>query len=314
MSDLPAPRKHTAGASEAMSREPTLTRDRALLLAPTVLVIGFFLVLPITLILVYSFLTAGTYGGVEWIFSTDAYVQFLFEEDFLTEQLTFQTAYLSIYFRSFAQAVVATLACLLIGFPTAYFIATRPASTRTVWVFLITIPYWVNLLIRTVSMLFIIRDEGPLNATLIGAGLISEPIHIAYTDFAVGLGLVYSYLPFMVLPIYAAIERFNFALVEAAHDLYANRWTTLRRVVLPVVKPGVIAGCLLVFIPSLGSFIAPDLLGGGKNLMIGNLIALQFQGSRNWPFGSAAAVILLTVVLVVLILFARRQAGQTEVH
>ena len=163
-------------------------------------------------------------------------------------------------------------------------------------------------------MLFIIRDEGPLNSFLINLGLVDAPIRLAYTDFAIGLGLVYSYLPFMVLPIYAAIERFDFRLVEAGHDLYADRWTILRQIVIPLTKPGIIAGSLLVFIPSLGSFIAPDLLGGGKNLMIGNTIALQFQSSRNWPFGSAAAVILLTIVLVVLVVFARRaqQAAVAE--
>ena len=286
-----------------------LSRERLWLLSPTLLMIGFFLVIPLCLIVVYSFLTPGTYGGVEWIGSTAAYVQFLFEEDFLSEELTFHSAYLEIYFGSFVQAVTATVACLILGFPTAYFIATRPPRQRTLWVFLVTIPYWVNLLIRTVSMLFIIRDEGPLNALLLEIGLIATPLRIAYTDFAIGLGLVYSYLPFMVLPIYAAIERFNFSLVEAAHDLYADRWTTLREVILPAVKPGVIAGSLLVFIPSLGSFIAPDLLGGGKQLMIGNLIALQFQGSRNWPFGAAAAVILLSIVLIVLMLFTRKQAA-----
>jgi spermidine/putrescine transport system permease protein len=130
---------------------------------------------------------------------------------------------------------------------------------------------------------------------------------MAYTNFGVGLGLVYSYLPFMVLPIYASLERFDFRLMEAAYDLYSDRWTILRKIVLPITRPGIIAGSLLVFIPSLGSFIAPDLLGGGKNLMIGNLVALQFQGSRNWPFGSASAVILITIVMIVLIVFARRR-------
>ncbi len=281
---------------------------RLLLFAPAFIVIVGFLVVPLGFIVVYSFLTPGTYGGIVWRFSTDAYVQFLFERDLFTQELQFTSAYLSIYWRSFLQALAATIASFIIGFPTAYFIATRPPAQRTAWVFLITVPYWVNLLIRTVSMLFIIRDEGPLNHGLITLGLISEPLRIAYTDFAVGLGLTYSYLPFMVLPIYAAIERFDFRLMDAAYDLYADRWAILVHVVLPMVKPGIIAGCLLVFIPSLGAFIAPDLLGGGRNLMIGNLIALQFQGSRNWPFGSAAAVILLTMVLIVLVVFARRQA------
>ena len=159
-------------------------------------------------------------------------------------------------------------------------------------------------------MLFIIRDEGPLNYLLIWLGAVETPVRIAYTDFAVGLALVYSYLPFMVLPIYAAIERFDFRLMEAAYDLYAGRWTILREIILPVAKPGIIAGALLVFIPSLGSFLAPDILGGGKNLMIGNMIALQFQGSRNWPFGSAAAVILMGVVLIALMIFVRQQLRQ----
>lgn len=295
------------GGAQTKSAAP-ISRGRLLLLSPAILAICFFLVTPLIFIITYSFLTPGTYGGIEWVFSTDAYVQFLFERDLFTEDLVFSTAYLSIYSRSALQAIVATGICLVIGFPTAYFIATRPLSQRTAWVFLITVPYWINLLIRTVSMLFIIRDEGPINHALIGIGLISEPIRMAYTDFGIALGLVYSYLPFMVLPIYASIERFDFRLMEAAYDLYSDRWTILRKIVLPITKPGIIAGSLLVFIPSLGSFIAPDLLGGGKNLMIGNLIALQFQGSRNWPFGSAAAVILMTVVLIVLIIFARRRA------
>ncbi len=284
-----------------------LSKNRGLLLSPALIAIALFLVAPLGFILIYSLLTPGTYGGVVWTFTPDAYIQFLFERDLFTEELQFSSAYLTIYGRSFLQAVVATFIGLIIGFPTAYFIATRPESQRNLWVFLITVPYWVNLLIRTVSMLFIIRNEGPLNAVLIEIGLIDTPLQIAYTNFAVALGLVYSYLPFMVLPIYASIERFDFRIVEAAHDLYADRWTTLRKIIIPITKPGIVAGSLLVFIPSLGSFIAPDLLGGGKNLMIGNMIALQFQGSRNWPFGSAAAVILMTIVLIVLMLFVRRQ-------
>lgn len=285
-----------------------VAQGRWRLLLPALLVILLGQCLPLVIVLVYSFLSPGTYGGVVWEPSLEAYVQLLFERDIFDETLVFTTAYLEIYGRSLAQAVIATLACFLIGFPTAYFIATRPARQREVWVLIVTVPYWVNLLIRTIAMLFIIRDEGPLNALLLWAGLVQAPLRIAYTDFAIGLGLVYSYLPFMVLPIYAAIERLDFRLVEAAHDLYAGRWTVLRRIILPLARPGIVAGCLLVFIPSLGAFIAPDLLGGGKNLMVGNMIALQFQGSRNWPFGSAAAVVLMTVVLVALVLYVRQVA------
>ncbi len=282
-------------------------RLRRLLLLPALLTILLFLVVPLGFVLVYSFLTPGTYGGVVWEFSTDAYLQFLFERDLFDESLTFNPAYLQIYARSFLQAAVATVSSLIVGLPTAYFIATRSPAQRQAWLLLVTVPYWVNLLIRTVSMLFLIRDEGPINAALLALGLVDRPLRIAYTNFAIGLGLFYSYLPFMVLPIYAAIERFDFRLVDAAYDLYADRWTILRKVVLPVVRPGIVAGCLLVFIPGIGAFIAPDLLGGGKNLMVGNLIALQFQSSRNWPFGSAAAIILLSIVLLALMAFVRQQ-------
>ncbi len=289
----------------------TISKGQLYLLSPAVILISLFLILPLSLIVIFSFLEPGTYGGVEWIFTTKAYIQFLFEEDFITEKLVFNADYLTIFGNSLLLATTSTVLCLLIGFPTAYFIATRPERTRTIWLFAVTIPYWVNLLIRTVAMLFLLRDQGPINALLMKLGVISEPLHIAYSNFAIGLGLFYSYLPFMVLPIYASIERMDFAQVEAAHDLYANRWTTLRHIIIPAVKPGIIAGCLLVFIPSLGAFIAPDILGGGKSLMIGNLIALQFQGSRNWPFGAALAVILLTIILIVLMVVARRSARES---
>ena len=164
----------------------------------------------------------------------------------------------------------------------------------------------MNLLIRTVSLKFLIRDNGPLNEALIGLGLLDHPLPLVNTNLAVQLGLFYSYLPFMVLPIYAAVERYNFALAEAAADLYAGRWTILREIVLPVVRPGIVAGCILVFVPSLGAFLAPDLLGGAKTYMIGSLIDEQFKGSQgNWPFGAAIAVILMTMVLIVLLAQAR---------
>ena len=282
------------------------------LISPSMIMIGFFLLIPLSIVLVYSFLQPGTYGGVEWNFSLDAYKQFLFEEDFITEELVFNSAYLQIFARSFVQATIATLFCFLIGFPTAYFIATRPIKTQSLWLFAITIPYWVNLLVRTISMLFIIRDQGPLNEFLMYLGFIDDPLKIAYTPFAVSLGLFYSFLPFMVLPIYTALSRFDMSLLTAAHDLYASRWAALRHVLIPSVSHGIYAGCLLVFIPSIGAFIAPDLLGGGKQLMIGNLIALQFQGSRNWPFGAATAIILLVFILITLFVFSLRKKGDDK--
>nr|WP_319948195.1 ABC transporter permease [uncultured Shimia sp.] len=288
----------------------TYKEARTWLLMPSWLVLSLLSLIPVCLMLTYSFLTKEFRGGVIWEFSLAAYDQFFFDRGlFGDEAPIFEWTYVSIFWRSIWQAGAATLLSLVIGFPTAFFIATRSEKSRPLWVFLVTIPYWVNLLIRTVSMKFLLRDQGPLNDFLMSIGLIDSPIHIINTNFAVQLGLFYSYLPFMVLPIYAAVERYNFALSEAAADLYATKWVTLRRVLLPAVKPGVIAGCILVFVPSLGSFLAPDLLGGAKNFMIGSLVEEQFKGNAgNWPFGAAVSMILLTLVLIVLLVFARQQA------
>ena len=297
-------------ASGGSATTDTYKEARTWLLMPAWVTLSILVLAPVAMMLVYSFLTKEFRGGVIWEFSLAAYDQFFCDRGlFGDEPCTIEWTYLQIFWRSIWQAGAATLLSLAIGFPTAYFIATRPEHTRPMWVFLITIPYWVNLLIRTVSMKFLLRDQGPLNDFLINIGLIDSPIHIVNTNFAVQLGLFYSYLPFMVLPIYAAVERYNFSLSEAAADLYATKWVTLRRVLLPAVKPGVIAGCILVFVPSMGSFLAPDLLGGAKNFMIGSLIEEQFKGNAgNWPFGAAASMILMTMVLVLLLLYARQQA------
>jgi spermidine/putrescine transport system permease protein len=301
------------GGAPGRGGGPAVPGDRPLtvpLLLPAWAVIGVFLVVPVGLMVVYSFLTQGFRGGVVWEFSLAAYDRFFFDRGlFGDEPPRLQWDYLRIFWRSLWQAGLATLLCLIVGFPTAWFIATRPARARTAWLFLITVPYWVNLLIRTVSLRFLIRDQGPVNALLMNLGVIDAPITMLNTNFAVQLGLFYSYLPFMVLPIYAALERYNFALSEAAADLGAGRWATLAEVVIPSIRPGIVAGCLLVFIPSLGAFLAPDLLGGAKTYMIGSLIDEQFKGSLgNWPFGAAVSVILLTLVLIALLLYARNRA------
>lgn len=277
------------------------------LLLPTWAVCGLFMVAPVAVMALYSVLTREFRGGVDWTFSLAAYERFFVDRGlFGDDPARLEWAYIAIFWRSIWQAALATLLCLLIGFPTAWFIATRPARSRGLWLFLVTVPYWVNLLIRTVSLRFLLRDTGPLNQALQAIGLIDAPLPIVNTNLAVQIGLVYSYLPFMVLPIYAAVERYDFALSEAAADLYASRWTALREVVLPMVRPGIVAGCLLVFVPSLGSFLVPDLLGGAKTFMIGSLIDEQIKGSQgNWPFGAAVAVILMTLVLLALLLYAR---------
>ena len=309
-SDLPAPTERLVAAQNALRRR--WLKSRYGLVTPAIAIIGLFGILPLMIMVIYSFLKAGDYGGVQWIPSVEAYVSFLFQRDIFDGTLSFSSDYLQIYLRSILLAVVTTVFCLALGFPTAYFMATRPPSQRTIWVFLITIPFWSNLLVRTLAVMLIIRDEGVINDVLRWFGLIDKPIVMLYTDFAVMLGLLYSFLPFMVLPIYASLEKMDFRLVEAGFDLYATRGRVLRRIIIPLAKPGIVAGCLLVFIPAIGSYVTPLILGGGKHLMIGALIALQFGSSRNWPLGSAQALILMAGVLIALLFYVRSSTGKAQ--
>ncbi len=309
------PAAETQLSTSVVAENKRRRNTRYALLAPGILTIFIIGVMPLSIVLVYSFLEPGDFGGVTWKLSFDAYVQLLFEEDIFDETLSFTSDYLQIFFRSVSLGFYTTVACLLVGFPTAYFIATQPPSRRNAWLFLITIPFWTNLLIRTYAMLLILRDQGVINLSLIEIGLIEKPVPLLYTDFAVGLGLVYAYLPFMVLPIFASLEKLDFRLVEAGYDLYATRFQVLKRIIIPLAKPGIAAGCILVLIPSLGAFITPALLGGGKSLMIGNLINLQFGQARNWPFGSAIALVLMVLVMLSLLAYLRfgaRKEGLTH--
>ncbi|HET8579376.1 MAG TPA: ABC transporter permease, partial [Nitrospiraceae bacterium] len=238
------------------------------------------------LVLAISFASRGTYGGVEWTFSLMNYAH-------LADPL-----YLRIYGRSLTLALATTVLCLLMGFPLAYYIARAPVRLQRIWLVLVMIPFWANFLVRTFAWMSILRTEGLMNTLLINLGIITQPIELLYSDWAILIGLVYGYSPLMVLPLYAAIERLDFSVVEAAWDLYATGWSVFWRVILPLTKPGVIAGCILVFIPSLGAFITPDLLGGAKSMMVGNLIQHQFLVVRDWPLGSAISFILMTLVLL----------------
>jgi len=303
-----------ASKAEAVARqmEGAQMRRNRWLTMPAVVFITLFGVGPLLLMLIYSFLKAAPYGGVEWSFTTDAYVYFLFQRDIFDDTLQFAPDFVIIYFRSFVFALLTTGVCLLLGFPTAYFMATRPPAQRNWWVLLITIPFWSNLLVRTLAIMFIIRDQGLLNGLLIWMGVIDQPITILYTDFAIVLGLLYSFLPFMVLPLYSSLEKLDFRLVEAGYDLYATRRRVLWRIIVPLARPGIIAGCLLVFIPALGAYVTPLILGGGKHLMIGDLIAQQFGSGRNWPLGAAQAFILMAAVLVALYFYVRNTSGKVQ--
>jgi spermidine/putrescine transport system permease protein len=303
-----------ADAAEAAKiRERRDLRNRWLLSAPALLIILVAATGPLLIVLLYSFLAPGPYGDVKWQFSTDAWVSVLFERDIFDDTLSIADAHLTIFLRSVKLALGTTLLTLLFGFPTAYFIATRPERMREVWLFLITIPFWTNLLIRTFAVLEIIRNEGVVNSLLLDLGLIERPIQMLFTDFAIMVGMVYVYLPLMVLPLYASMEKLDFRLVEAGYDLYATRFKVLRRIIFPLVKPGVIAGSILVFIPALGAYVTPSVLGGGKNLMLGNLIELQFGQGRNWPLGAALSITLMAIVMVALLAYVRN-AGSSEVR
>ncbi|AAV94895.1 ABC transporter permease [Ruegeria pomeroyi] len=289
-------------------------RNRWLLLIPALAILLFAASGPLLITLVYSVLTPGDYGGVEWQFSLDAWFNVFMQRDIFDDTLGWSDAHLSIFWRSVKLSALTTLACLAFGFPTAYFIATRPKKQRDLWMLLIIIPFWTNLLIRTFAILELIRNEGTVNTVLIALGLIDEPIQMLFTEFSILLGMVYVYLPLMVLPIYASMERFDFRLVEAGYDLYATRFRVLRKVILPLVKPGVIAGSILVFVPSLGAYVTPRVMGGGNQLMIGNLIELQFGQGRNWPLGAALSITLLAIVMVALLAYVRVAGNEETPH
>lgn len=281
-------------------------RNRWLLSAPALLIILFAAIGPLFIVFAYSFMVKGDYGDVKFgQFSLDGWFNVFFQRDIFDDTLTLNDAHLAIFWRSAKLSLMTTVLTLVFGFPTAYFIATRSERTRDIWLFLITIPFWTNLLIRTFAMQEVIRNEGVINTLLMWSGLTTAPIQMMYTDLGILFGMVYVYLPLMVLPLYASMEKLDFRLVEAGYDLYANSFQVLRRIIIPMVRPGIIAGSILVFIPSLGAYVTPRVLGGGKNMMLGNLIELQFGQGRNWPLGAAISITLMAIVMVALLFYVR---------
>jgi len=289
-------------------------RKRWLLSLPALLIVLLAATGPLLIVLLYSFLTPGPYGDVLWKASPDGWIGVFLEKDIFTETLSLADAHVSIFVRSVLLSLATTVVTLLFGFPTAYFIATRPERTRELWLLLITIPFWTNLLIRTFAVLQIIRNEGLINTLLMKFRLIERPIQMLFTDGAILTGMVYVYLPLMVLPVYANLEKLDFRLVEAAYDLYATPFRVLTKIIIPLAKPGLIAGSILVFIPALGAYVTPSILGGGKNLMLGNLIELQFGQGRNWPLGSALSITLMLIVTVALLVYVRNVGSQEKRH
>jgi len=267
------------------------------LLAPAGFWLVAFFLVPLLIMFVYSLMPRGIYGGVEPGFTLAHYTRF------------FDPLYLQVLQRTFAWSIACTVICLVLGYPVAYVIA-RSRRWRTLLLFLVVLPFWTSFLVRTFAMIFLMRDTGLINSWMLKLSVIQEPLTILYTPFAVMTGLVYGFLPFMILPIYASLEKLDPSLHEAAEVLGARPLARFRRVTLPLSMPGVVAGSLLVFIPALGSFLTSDLLGGAKQVMIGNLVQNQFSSARNWPFGSAASFIVMALVLAAVMWYLRvKDAG-----
>ena len=264
------------------------------LLAPVTIWLGLFFLVPLLLILAYSFGTSGIYGGITLGFNPGNYLK------------VFDPLYLEIIGRTFFIAALNTLLCLALGYPLAYFIVFKGRRWRNALVLLVMVPFWTSLLIRAYAWVVILGGNGIANRTLQFLGITDEPLTLIFTPEAVLMGMVYSYLPFMILPLYAALEKFDTRLKEAAQDLGASRWHTFWRVTFPLSLPGVIAGSILVFIPSAGEFVIPDLLGGSRTMMTGNLIQNQFLQARDWAFGSALSVLLAVLLLGAIMFYVRR--------
>jgi spermidine/putrescine transport system permease protein len=261
---------------------------RAVLLGPGVSYWLLLFLAPVGILLAYSFFERGPFGGVVTEFTLENYPRAL------------DPLYVRVLLTSVRIAATATVLALVIGYPAAYFIASAPRRWRVALLFLVILPFWTSFLIRTYAWIVLLAPVGLFNKVLEGAGLVDDPLPLLYNEFSVVVGLVYAYIPLMILPLYASLERLGPAVREAAADLHASPFQALRTVTIPLTLPGIVAGCIFVFVPSLGNFIVPELLGGGRKIMIGNVIQQQFLQARDWPFGAVLAVALIVIVLVLL--------------
>jgi spermidine/putrescine transport system permease protein len=280
-------------------------------LLPAWVIMGFTLIVPIGIVIAVSFAARGAYGGFDWALTGESYVQIFYQVGW-TDELEFNPQYLYIIARTLWLAALTTLICMGVSLPVAYYIARQPRSLKAALVYLVTLPFWVSMIVRVYAWLIILGNDGVIEKVLVASGLSAGIDSLLFNDGAMLVGMVYSYLPLMILPVFASVEKLDGTLIEASHDLYANRWVTLRRVILPMAWPGLMAGAILVFVPCLGAVLEPILLGGGKQLLMGNLIQTQFGGARNWPFGAAIAVVLMGLVMIVLMARALRDRGQQD--
>jgi len=261
-----------------------------------------FLIVPLLLIVVLSLAWRGEYGPVDWGANVRQFFSRLSLDNYarLVDPL-----YMGVLWTSLRMAAVTTGVCLVVGYPVAYFLARSASRFRNLLLFLLLIPFWTNFLIRIYAWMLLLRTEGLVNRSLVAIGLIPEPLQIMYTPTAVMIAMVYEFLPFMILPLFTSLEKLDPALLEAASDLYARPLRTFLRVTLPLSLPGVIAGTILVFIPTMGMFVVPDLMGGARTALVGNLVQRQFLAARDWPFGAAASMVLMALTLLATLLYTR---------
>jgi spermidine/putrescine transport system permease protein len=269
-----------------------------ILLGPVSLFLLVFFAVPLGIMVVTSFLAPGLYGGVEWMWYPHNYGRILGFADPAFEE--FDPVYIAIFLRSLKIAALTVVCTLLVCYPAAFHISRLPEKWKNFCLFLITLPFFSSLIVRLFVWVMILRPTGLINETLMTAGAISRPLEMIYTDGAIILGMVYVFIPFMFMPVYASIEKLDWRLVQASLDLGAGPIRTFFRIVLPLTAPGIAGGSVIVFIPALGNFVVPAILGGAKVMMLGNLIEAQFLSARNWPFGSALAMMVMAVMLVLL--------------
>jgi spermidine/putrescine transport system permease protein len=280
------------------------------LLGPTSILLGIFLLCPLAIMIVYSFLAPGLYGGVEWWFYPHNYGRILGFADPMFEE--FDPVYLGIFLRSLRIAATTVVLTLIVCYPAAFLVSRLPERWKSFCLFLITLPFFASLIVRLFIWVLILKQTGFVNVVLQYLGVISRPLEMIYTEGAIILGMVYIFIPFMFLPVYASVEKLDWQLVRASQDLGANPLQTFVRVILPLTLPGIVGGSIIVFIPALGNFVVPAVLGGAKVLMLGNLIEQQFLSARNWPFGAALAMLVMTFVLTLLFFYIRYEARRGD--
>ena len=277
-----------------------MNKKGKLLAVPTLVWLSLFFALPLLVMLVVSFYQRGLYGQVVPSFTIDNYLRF------------FEPLYMSILVETLIVSFITTIGTLLLAYPLAYYISKIPRSRQNIWLILVMVPFWINFLIRSYAWVIILRSQGIINTVLLKIGIIEIPLNLLYNWGSVMLGMIYTLLPFMVLPLYVSLEKLDKQRLEAAYDLGATRLRAFWHITLPLTKPGIIIGSVLVFVSSLGMFVVPDIMGGAKSMLLGNVIQNQFLSARDWPFGSAISMLMIILSALLIALYYKAMQWEDE--